>query len=426
MTVALIFILFVILTFLGVPIAFSIGFSSLFYILANGIPLGIIPQKMFTGIDSFILLSIPAFVLAGNLMNRGGLTQKIVNFGNVMVGSVRGGLAVAAVIACMVFAGISGTALAEVASIGAIMIPAMIRAGYDAPFSTGLVASASCLGPIIPPSVPMIIVGTMSGLSVSKLFAASTVPGFILGFSLIGVVIFMARKRNYPKLERASFKKIIRTTYEAFWAILMVGFLLFGILGGLFTPTEAAVVAVIYGMVVTLFITRELKIKDLPKIMLDSMLSSAAIMILVGFATLFAWIMASEQIPQLIANKMLQISSNRVVILILINLLLLFVGCFMETISALIILFPVLLKLAVGVGVDPIQFAVIMVLNLVIGLTTPPLGVCLFVAQSIGGITLGKAVRGIMPFLVTSIIVLMLVTFIPELTLVLPKILYGK
>jgi C4-dicarboxylate transporter, DctM subunit len=426
MTVALLFIIFVILTFIGVPIAFSIGFSSLFYIIVSGMPLLIIPQKMFSGMDSFVLLSIPAFVLAGNLMNRGGLTQKIVNFGNVMVGSLRGGLAVAAVIACMVFAGISGTALAEVASIGAIMIPAMIRAGYDAPFSTGLIASASCVGPIIPPSVPMIIVGTMSGLSVSKLFAASTVPGFILGFALILVVVFFARKRNYPKLKRASFKTIIKTSFDAFWAILMVLLLLFGILGGLFTPTEAAVIAVVYGMVVTLFITRELKIADLPKILLDSMLASASIMILVGFASLFAWIMASEQIPQLIADQMLHISSNKIVIILLINLLLLFVGCFMETISALIILFPVLLKLAVSVGVDPIQFAVIMVLNLVIGLTTPPLGVCLFVAQSIGGITLGQAIRGVLPFLITSFVVLMLVSFIPQLTLVLPKMLYGN
>jgi C4-dicarboxylate transporter DctM subunit len=420
------FLLFVGLMFLGVPIAFSLGISSIAYLAVAEIPLMIIPQKMYSGIDSFVLLCIPGFVLAGNLMNRGGITQRIVNFGNCMVGHIRGGLGLACVVASMVFAGISGTALAEVASIGAIMIPSMVRVGYGAEFASALTASASTIGPIIPPSVPMIIVGTLTGLSINKLFAASTVPGILLGIGLMAVTYIVAVKRNYPKEKRASFKQIIKTFIDAFWAIMMTVLILFGILGGVFTPTEAAVVAVVYALIVGLFIYKELNIKDLPKICVESMISTATIMILVGFANLFAWILTSEQIPQLVADTMLSISSNKYVILILINLLLLFVGAFMETVSALIILFPVLLKLATSVGVDPIQFAVIVVLNLVIGLTTPPLGVCLFVSQSIGKITLGKISRAILPFLGISIVVLMIVTFIPEVTLFLPRLLYGK
>lgn len=422
----LLFGIFIVLMFIGIPIAFSIGISSFAYLVLSGIPLIIIPQKMFSGIDSFVLLSIPGFVLAGNLMNTGGITQRIVNFGNALVGHLRGGLGLTCVVSCMIFAGISGTALAEVACIGAIMIPAMVKAGYPDDFSSALTASASTMGPIIPPSVPMIIVGTLTGLSINKLFAASAVPGLLMGFGLMIVVYIIAVKRNFPKVKRAPLKEIIKTFLDAIWAIGMTVLILWGILGGVFTPTEAAVVAVVYALIVGIFIYKELKIKDLPKILCESMRSTASIMILVGFASLFAWILTSEQIPQLIATSILSISSNKYVILILINILLIFVGCFMETISALIILFPVLLKLAVGVGVDPIQFAVIVVLNLVIGLTTPPLGICLFVAQSIGKVTMAKMVRAILPFLALSLCVLMLVTFVPEVTLFLPRLLYGK
>ncbi|TCO76915.1 TRAP transporter large permease [Marinisporobacter balticus] len=424
--VLVLFFSFLVLLFLGIPVAFSLGLSSFIYVLSADIPLIIIPQKMYTGIDSFVLLCIPGFVLAGNLMNRGGITERIIDFSNALVGHIRGGLGLANIGASMIFAGISGTALADTASIGAIMIPAMEKEGYEVDFSAAVTASSSTIGPIIPPSLPMIIAGTLTGISVSKLFVAGAIPGFLLGIGLMIVSYYISRKRKHPKGARKSVKEIGKTFYGAFWAILMTIVILVGILGGIFTPTEASAVAVVYALVVGLFIYKELKIRDLPKIIVESMVTTASIMILVGFASLFAWIMASEQIPQMVADLMLGISNNKYVILILVNLLLLFVGTFMETISALLILFPVLLKVVTAVGVDPIQFAIIAVLNLVIGLTTPPVGVCLFVASSIGKISLGKIAKAILPFLAVSLVVLVLVTFVPQISLFLPNLLYGK
>lgn len=424
--VLVLFFSFLVLLFLGVPVAFSLGISSFIYVLSADIPLIIIPQKMYTGIDSFVLLCIPGFVLAGNLMNRGGITERIIDFSNCLVGHIRGGLGLANIGASMLFAGISGTALADTASIGAIMIPAMEKEGYEVDFSAAVTASSSTVGPIIPPSLPMIIAGTLTGISVSKLFVAGAIPGLLLGIGLMIVSYYISVKRRHPKGTKKSVKEIGKSFYGAFWAILMTVLILVGILGGIFTPTEASAVAVVYALFVGLFIYKELSIKELPEIFVESMVTTASIMILVGFASLFAWIMASEQIPQMVADAMLSISNNKYVILILVNLLLLFVGTFMETISALLILFPVLLKVVVAVGVSPIQFAIIAVLNLVIGLTTPPVGVCLFVASSIGKISLGKISKAILPFLLVSIVVLMLVTFIPQISLFLPNLLYGK
>ncbi|WP_432403115.1 TRAP transporter large permease [Wukongibacter sp. M2B1] len=424
--VLVLFFSFLVLLFLGVPVAFSLGISSFIYVLSADIPLIIIPQKMYTGIDSFVLLCIPGFVLAGNLMNRGGITERIIDFSNCLVGHIRGGLGLANIGASMLFAGISGTALADTASIGAIMIPAMEKEGYEVDFSAAVTASSSTVGPIIPPSLPMIIAGTLTGISVSKLFVAGAIPGLLLGIGLMIVSYYISVKRRHPKGTKKSIKEIGKSFYGAFWAILMTVLILVGILGGIFTPTEASAVAVVYALFVGLFIYKELSIKELPEIFVESMVTTASIMILVGFASLFAWIMASEQIPQMVADAMLSISNNKYVILILVNLLLLFVGTFMETISALLILFPVLLKVVVAVGVSPIQFAIIAVLNLVIGLTTPPVGVCLFVASSIGKISLGKISKAILPFLLVSIVVLMLVTFIPQISLFLPNLLYGK
>lgn len=411
--------------FIGFPVAFSLGLASLAYIILADIPLIIIPQKMYAGIDVFVLLCVPGFILAGNLMNRGGITERIVAFCNSLVGHIRGGLGIANVGASMVFAGISGTAVADTASVGAVMIPAMVKEGYENDFSCAVTASSSTVGPIIPPSLPMIIAGTLTGLSVSKLFVAGAIPGLLLGGGLMVVSYSISVKRGHPKGEKIPLKSVLKSFVGAFWAILMTVIILVGIIGGIFTPTEASGVAVVYAIFVGLFIYKELTIKDIPKILLESAITTASIMVLVGFANLFAWIMASEQIPQLVADTMLSISHNKYVILFLINLLLLFVGTFMETIAALLILFPVLLKVAVTVGVDPIQFAIIAVLNLVIGLTTPPVGVCLFVASSIGKISLGKLSKAVLPFLAVSLTVLMLVTYIPGISLFLVDLLFN-
>ena len=422
MMAALLFVSFIVLIFLGVPVAFSLGLSSLLYLLVADIPLTIIPQRMFGGLNSFVLLCIPGFVLAGNLMNASGITDRIIDFANNFLGHIRGGLGLANVGSSMGFAGISGTALADTASIGSVLIPAMKREGYGAGFSVAVTASSSTVGPIIPPSLPLIIVGTLASLSIGDLFLAGAIPGILLGLGLMIPTYLISVKRNYPKGERKSLGEIGKSFINAFWALLMTIIILWGILGGFFTPTEASIVAVLYAFVIGIFVYRQLPIKEIPKIMLDSMTTTASIMLLVGFANLFGWIMVREQIPQLVADSILGISTNAIVVILLINLLLLFVGTFMETIAAIVILFPVLLPVATSIGMDPIQFGVMMVLNLVIGLCTPPVGVCLFVASQIGKVSMGKATRELLPFLGVSLVVLMLVAFVPEITTFLPSL----
>jgi tripartite ATP-independent transporter DctM subunit len=418
----ILFVSFILLIFLGVPIAFSLGISSIIYLLMADISLSIIPQRMFGGLNSFVLLCIPGFILAGNLMNAGGITDRIIQFTNNIVGHIRGGLGLANVGSSMGFAGISGTALADTASIGSVLIPAMKKQGYDADFSAAVTSSSSTIGPIIPPSLPLIIVGTLASVSIGDLFLAGAIPGIILGISLMIAVYIISVKRQYPKGQKQKLSVVGKSFIDAFWALMMTVVIMYGILGGYFTPTEASIVAVIYALIVGLFVYRDLKVKAIPGILLISMKNTASIMILVGMANLFGWILVSEKIPQLVADTILSISDNKVVVILLIVLLLLFVGTFMETIAALVILFPVLLPVAMSVGMDPVHFGVLMVLGLIIGLSTPPVGVCLFVASSIGKVSVGKTSVALIPFLCVSILVLLLVAFIPELTLFLPNL----
>lgn len=424
MLVTLLFTTFAVCLVLGVPVGIALGLSAAVYLVGAGIDLSVVPQYMFAGMNSFVLLCIPGFVLAGNLMNGGGITDQIVRFGNAIVGHVRGGLGLANVVGSMIFAGISGTAVAETASIGSVMIPAMRKSGYDAPFAAAVTAAASTVGPIIPPSVPMIIVGTLTGLSVGKMFLAGAVPGLLLGLGMMLTVYIISRKRNYPKGTWQGIGYALRTSKAAFWAILMTGVILFGIVGGVFTPTEASVVAALYAFVVGLFVYRGFRLKDLPGIMIESAIGSGALVLLVGLANVFGWILTSEQIPQAIADAMLSLTTNKYLIILLINILLLIVGTFMETIAALIILFPPLLAVAVKVGIDPIHFATFAVLNLMIGLTTPPVGVCLFVAANIAKISLSEISKAIWPFLLCNILILFLVAYVPQVSLWLPGLFY--
>ncbi|TPG59732.1 TRAP transporter large permease [Roseomonas nepalensis] len=425
MLVSLLFATFALCLVLGVPVGIALGLASAVYLIGADIDLSVVAQYAYAGMDSFVLLCIPGFVLAGNLMNGGGITDQIVRFGNSLVGHIRGGLGLANVTGSMIFAGISGTAVAETASIGAVMIPAMRKAGYDAPFAAAVTAAASTVGPIIPPSVPMIIVGTLSGLSVGKMFLAGAIPGLLLGIAMMVTVYIVSVRREYPRGEWAGFREILRSSRGAFWALLMTAVILYGIVGGLFTPTEASVVAALYALVVGLFVYKGFRLRQIPAILLESAIGSGALILLVGFANVFGWILTSEQIPQAIAAAMLSLTTNKYLILLLINILLLIVGTFMETIAALIILFPPLLAVAVAVGVDPIHFAIIAVLNLMIGLTTPPVGVCLFVAANIAKVSLGSISKAIVPFLICNIIVLFVVSYVPWLALWLPG-LYFK
>ncbi|MBU2947996.1 TRAP transporter large permease [Zobellia uliginosa] len=415
-------LVFVVCLVLRFPIAFALGLSCLSYILVKGIPLIVVPMKMYSGIDVFVLLSVPGFIMAGNLMNQGGLTEKIIAFCNHLLGHIRGGLSLVNIGASMLFAGISGTGISDTASMGSIMIPAMKKEGYDTDFSCAVTAASSTIGPIIPPSVPMIIAATLSGLSVGKLFLAGAVPGLLLAAGLLITAYVISVKKNYPKHKRSTLKQVGRGFIDTFWSLLMTFIILYGIIGGIFTPTEASIIAVVYALIIGKFVYRRLNFKNIQVVFLDSMKTSASLMVLVGFANLFGYILITEQIPQSISSEILGFTDNKYVVLLLINLLLIIVGTFMETIAALLILFPILLKVALAVEVDPIHFAVIAVLNLIIGLTTPPVGVCLFVASSIGKISIGEVSKAGLPFLLVSFLVLILVTLFPWFSLALPNL----
>lgn len=416
---------FVIGLIIGIPVAITLGLSSLCYLLFMGIPPVVIPLKMYAGMDVFVLLSIPGFILAGNLMNQSGITERIIRFANALVGWVRGGLGLTNVGASMLFGGITGTAVADAASIGGVMIPGMKNAGYPAGFSAAITAASSTVGPIIPPSVPMIIVGALSGISVGQMFLAGAVPGILMGAAMMVTTYLIARHRNFPRQQWQGVGEIGRSFGGAFWALAMTALILYGLLNGIATPTETAIVASVYAMVVGLLIYKELPVRKIPTIIVESAIAASGILVLVGFANVFGWILVSERIPQMIASAVLSFTDNRFVVILIINVLLLFVGMFIETIAALIILFVPLLTLATSVGIEPLHFATFAVLNLMIGLTTPPLGVCLFVCAGIARLPLTPVVIAILPFIATNIIVLLLVSYIPALAIWLPSIMHD-
>lgn len=423
MGVAILFGVFIAGLVLGIPIAITLGLSSLAYILFTGLPPVVMPQKIYAGMDVFVLLSIPGFILAGNLMNRGGITNRIIRFANALVGWIRGGLGLTNIGASMLFGGITGTAVADAASIGGVMIPGMKKAGYPSGFSAAVTAASSTVGPIIPPSVPMIIVGALSGISVGQMFLAGAVPGVLMGLAMMVTAYVISVRKGFPKQSWQGFGEVAKSFGGAVWALAMTFFIVYGLLSGFSTPTETAIVASIYAFVVGAFVYKELPIRALPGILVDSAVSAAGILILVGFANVFGWILVSEHIPQSIAKGVLSITDNKYLVILLINVILLFVGMFMETIAALIILFVPLLSLATAVGIEPLHFATFAVLNLMIGLTTPPVGVCLFVCSNIARIPLQPVVLAILPFLLTNIVVLLAVSYIPSLATWLPSIL---
>ena len=425
MSLAILIFVFVGGLAIGIPVAVTLGLASMCYLLTSDIPLVVMPQKMYAGMDVFVLLSIPGFILAGNLMNHGGITERIIRFANAIVGWMRGGLGLSNIVGSMLFGGISGTAVADAASIGGVMIPGMKKAGYPADFSAAVTAASSTVGPMIPPSVPMIIVGSLSGISVGKMFLAGVIPGVLMGLAMMVTCYIISVRKNFPRQSWQGLRELWRAFLSAFWALAMTAIIIGGLLTGIMTPTETAVVASVYAFFVGTFVYRELPLPKLPGIIIDSAISSAAILGLVGFANVFGWILVSERIPQAISTAVLSITDNKYAIILLINLLLLFVGMFMETIAALIVLFVPLLALATSVGIEPLHFATFAVLNLMIGLTTPPVGVCLFVCANIARIPLMPIVKAIIPFLLTNIAVLVLVSFVPKVATWLPNLLLG-
>ncbi len=418
-----ILISFVVTLVLGIPLAVVLGATGFITLIFMGIPLEVVAQRMFTGIDSFPLMAVPFFILAGDLMNRGGTTIRLIDFANSLVGHIRGGLAHANVVANMFMAGISGSSVADASAIGSITIPAMEKAGYDRPFSAALTASAATIGPIIPPSIIMVIYGVSVGVSVGGLFAAGFIPGVMLGLALMLIVYRESLKKNYPKEGCFYFGRMSKSRYRSFWALLAPLIILGGILGGIFTPTEAAAVAVVYSFFVGKFIFREIKWRDLPRILLDSGITTATVLFIISTANVFAWVIAANMIPLRLANIFLSVTDNPILFLLLVNVFLLIVGMFMESGAAIILLAPILAPIAHELGVDPLHFGFVMVLNLAIGMATPPVGVCLFVSCGITGLSLEVISKNAMKFIGAEIAVLLVVTYIEPISMWLPRLL---
>jgi C4-dicarboxylate transporter DctM subunit len=422
MIFVILIISFVFFLVIGVPIAFVLGLTPLVALVSQGeTPLVLVAQRIFTGMDSSVLMAVPFFILAGNIMSAGGMTRRLVSFCNVLVGSFRGGLAYITVVISMIFAGITGAAVAEASAVGSILIPAMKKEGYPTDFAAAVTATSSTMGPIIPPSIPFIIYGVLGEVSIASLFLAGFIPGLILGLFLMGLVWYYARKHRFPKGDRLSFQEALKASIDAGLVIMTPAIILGGILTGVFTPTESGCVAVFYALLLSLFVYRDIDLRDLPSLLIRTGVTSSLVMLVIGTASVFSWLLASEQIPQVIAETILNATHNKWLILLTINALLLMVGCVMETTASLIIFTPILLPLMMRIGVDPLHFGVIIVFNLVIGLTTPPVGVCLFVACSIAQISLERLSRAILPFLLAAVTVLLLCTYWEALVMAVPK-----
>lgn len=420
-------IAFILLLSLGIPIAIGLGGSAMLYILLQGdISLTMLTQTAFAGMASFPLLAIPLFMLAGNLMNEGGLTQDLVRFARLLLGHISGGLGMATILASGIFAAISGAAVATAVAIGVVMLPAMKKAGYDEEVAAAVTATASCMGPIIPPSIPFIVYGVVANVSIGALFLGGIIPGILLGVGLMVYMSIVAKKREYPKEPRASFREVVVGAWQALPALLMPVIIMGGILGGIFTPTEAAGVTVVYAILVGSLFYKRLKLRRIPDVLLSAGLESAMIMMLLGMSEPFAWIVAAEQMPQAIIELISQISTSPWVVLLLINIALILIGIPMETAPALTIVTPVLAPMAATLGIDPVHMGLVVCFNLVLGLITPPVGGVLFAICGTTGISLEKLSKGIwIPFLI-GIGVLLLITYIPALSTFLPNLLMGR
>ena len=417
-------IAFVLLLVIGVPISISIGASAVLGCLSLGYPLVVIGQKMVSGIDSFLLIAVPLFILAGNLMNAGKITEKIFDTAKELVGWIPGGLGHANVVASIIFAGMSGSAVADAGGLGAIEMEAMKKNGYDEDFAGAVTAASSVIGPIFPPSIPLIIYGSVASVSVDQLFMGGVVPGLLMGVLLMVMVLYFAIVRRY---ERHPFRlrALIRQFLGSIPALITPVIILCGFVVGWFTPTEASSIAVIYSLLIALFLYRTLDWKSFKKCLKDSAISSANTLVIIGTSTLFTYVMAMEGISRQFADVILGISSNPNVVLLVINVLLLVLGMVMEPGAILTLMLPVLLPIANGLGLDLVHFGVMVVLNLMIGQVTPPFGVCLFVISDVNKLKLERLYRSILPFLVPLILTLILVTYIPGIVTALPNALLS-
>lgn len=416
---------FLLLLALGVPIVFAIGIASTIAMLLLDIDLVVLAQRIVAGTQSFPLLAIPGFILAGDLMSAGGLSSRLMNVADRLVRHVSGGLGMVSVLSSMFFACLSGSAPATTATVGSIMIPEMEKRGYSRRFASALAVSVGPLGQIIPPSIPFIVWGVISEQSITRLFLSGVVPGILDGCAYMVVCYVIARRLGIPRMPRAGLKEIVNTVYQAKWALFAPVVILGGIYGGIFTPTEASVVGAAYGLLIGLFIYRGFSIRNLGFLILGSMKTTAVVMFIIAVASAFGWLLAYEQVPDKIVGALLSVSDNRVVILLLLNAVLLLLGAVMDNLAAMIILGGLLMKLGTQLGIDPIQLGPIIVINFAVGMETPPLGYSLFVGSAISGLSIEEITKGMLPFFLVDLGMLMLVTFVPFVTLWLPRAVLG-
>lgn len=418
--IVLLFILFLI----GIPICFSLGLVSVFGMVQGATPMIVVIQRLFTGADSTALIAIPLFILAGGLMVQGGISNRIVSFADALIGHFPSGLALVSILACMFFAAITGSAIAATAAIGGIMIPIMREKNYEDTFSAPLIACGGSIGPIIPPSIPLLLYGTMANVSVGKLFIGGFIPGIIMGVGLMFYSYMVGKKRRYVGREkRASREEILKTGKDALLALIMPIIIIGGILSGIFTATESGAIACAYAIIIGGFVYKELKWKNMFSLLVDCAKSTGQVLVVVACASLFTWVITVAQVPQTVSALLSESIHSSVLLLLIINIILLIAGTFIDTTSALVIFTPLFLPLVQAMGIDLIHFGLVMAVNLTIGMCTPPLGVCLFVSGSIAKVSLKDQMRDLVPMLGVLLVVLMIITYIPQTVTFLPELL---
>jgi len=409
---------------IGLPVAWSLGISGLIAIPLMGLPFSVVSRKIFTGMNIYVLMCIPFFILTGEIMAKGGITKRLLNFAVLLIGRIRGGLSLANVLASMLFGGITGSAVADASALGSIEIPMMVENGYDEDFSAAITSASACIGPIIPPSIPVVIysMAVGGGVSIGALFAAGIVPGILVGVALMIACYIISKIRNYPKREeKVAIKELLVGFKDAFLALMTPIIILGGVVGGVFSPTEAGAVAVVYSFIISFFVYRELKLSDLPALFLRAGKVSAMVMIIIGTSNIFGMVIAYQQVGLKLAEFLKPMGCYSFILSI--NIILLIVGSFLDNNPAIIILAPIFAPIAARLGISPIHFGVIFVMNLIIGLITPPLGEVLFVAAPIAGISFERITKAVLPFLIIEIGVLLLVSYVPFISMWVPKIL---
>jgi C4-dicarboxylate transporter, DctM subunit len=427
MLTAEIFLVLVGLIMLGLPIAFAMGLTAVIFFVGLGEidVLCMIPARMYSSTTSFTLLAIPFFILTGNLMNAGGITQRLFRFAQSSVGHLRGGLGHVVVVSAMIFAGMTGAAVAEAAAIGTVGIEGMTKKGFDRTFCSAIISSASTIGPVIPPSIPLVIYGSITGTSVGRLFLGGFFPGFLMGGVLMVIVYIYARMRNYPREKKATFMELLKAAWGASSAILTPVIIIGGMVSGVFTPTEASIGAAVYALILTMFIYKEVKPRDLPRILRETLESSIRVLFIIAAAGIFGWLLIHQKVPEAVIHGLLTLSSKTWVVLLVINIILLILGCFMEGIAIILLTVPIFMPVVTRLGVDPVHFGLIITLNSMVGLLTPPVGMVLYTMASIGKLPVMELAHELRWHMVALTFVLFLVTYVPVITTFVPNLLMG-